>query len=97
MHVVEVESCFGLEDCLALDCTQNTSRYREVPLQMVQNMLLRTLNGTKVKDMISTASLLDKFGILSVNQFNAQIKLLEIWKSLNVEKYPLTIKVQNTE
>ena len=64
---------------------------------MVQNKLLRTLNGTKVKDMISTASLLDKFGILSVNQLNAQIKLLEIWKSLNVEKYPLTIKVQNTE
>ena len=66
-------------------------------IQMVQNKLLRALNGTKVKDMISTVSLLEKFGMLAVNQLNVQIKLLEIWKSLNVEKYPLTVQQQSTD
>ena len=47
--------------------------------------------------MISTSSLLEKFGMLAVNQLNPQIKLLEIWKSINVEKYPLVIKQQNTD
>ena len=30
----------------------------------------------------------------SVNQLNASVKLLEVWKSLNVEDYPLIIKRQ---
>ena len=47
--------------------------------------------------MISTSYLLEKFDMLSVNQLNAQIKLLEIWKSMNVDKYPLVIKLQSTE
>ena len=66
-------------------------------IQLIQNKLLRTLNGTKVKDMISTKSLLDKFGMMAVNQINAQIKLLVIWKSLNVLNYPLVIKQQSTD
>ena len=66
-------------------------------IQLVQNKLLRSLNGTKIKDMISTAHLLGKFDMLSVNQLNAQIKLLEIWKSLNVDKYPLAIKLQSSD
>ena len=27
--------------------------------------------------------------MLSLNQINAQIKLLEIWKSINIENYPI--------
>ena len=27
--------------------------------------------------------------MLSLNQINAQIKLLEIWKTINIEKYPI--------
>ena len=38
--------------------------------------------------------MLDKFGFLSVNQMNAQIKLLETWKAINVEGYPLSIVTQ---
>ena len=34
--------------------------------------------------------------ILSVNQLNAQVKLLEVWKALNVQKYPLAIKQQSS-
>ena len=44
---------------------------------------------------MSTKSMLDKFGILSINQLNAQVKLLEIWKALNLEDYPLQIKQQS--
>ena len=58
------------------------------------NKLLRTLNGSTVVDRISTKCLLEKFGISSVNQINAQIKLLEMWKALNVKDYPLLIKQQ---
>ena len=65
-------------------------------IQLVQNKLLRLLNGTTVKDRVPTASLLQKFNILSVNQLNAQVKLLEIWKALNVEDYPLKIVQQST-
>ena len=32
--------------------------------------------------------------MLSLNQLNASVKLLEIWKALNVKDYPLQIKRQ---
>ena len=63
-------------------------------IQLIQNKLLRTLNGTKIKDKVSTVSLLTKFAMLSVNQLNAQIKLLEMWKVVYVDDYPLIIKQQ---
>ena len=40
-------------------------------------------------------SLLEQFNTVSVNQLNAQIKLLEVWKSLNVSDYPLEIRQQS--
>ena len=64
-------------------------------IQLVQNKLLRHLNGTKVSDKISTESLLKKFGMFAVNQLNAQAKLLEIWKAQNVPNYPLELKQQS--
>ena len=63
-------------------------------LQLVQNNLLRTLNGSKIKDMVSISTMLDKFGLLSANQLNASVKLLEVWKALNVENYPLSVDRQ---
>ena len=50
-------------------------------IQIIQNDMLRVLNGTRVSEKISISSMLKKFGALSVNQLDAQIKLLEIWKS----------------
>ena len=38
--------------------------------------------------------MLDKLQMCSVNQLNAQIKLLEIWKSVNVPDYPLKLRKQ---
>ena len=33
--------------------------------------------------------MLKKFKIISVNQINAQIKLNEMWKSVNISNYPI--------
>ena len=35
--------------------------------------------------------------MLSVNQLNAKIKLLQVWKSLNVDGYPLKIATNETK
>ena len=58
-------------------------------LQHTQNRMLRGINGSRVKDKISVKSLLEKYGLLSVNQVAAQIKLIEVWKSINVQGHPL--------
>ena len=63
-------------------------------IQLVQNNLLRTLNGSKIKDKVSISSMLEKFNMQSINQLNASVKLLEVWKALNVDDYPLIIKRQ---
>ena len=43
-------------------------------IQLVQNNLLRTLNGSKIKDMVSIQQMLEKFNMLSANQLNASVK-----------------------
>ena len=64
--------------------------------QLIQNNLLRTLNGTKIKDRVSISYMLDKYKMLSVNQLNASVKLMMMWKALNKDNYPLTIKRQES-
>ena len=63
-------------------------------IQLMQNKLVRFLKGKTIADRICTESLLSKANILSVNQQNAKLKLQEIWKSLNIENYPLKIQKQ---
>ena len=46
---------------------------------------------------LTEVSLLKKFSILSVNQLNAQAKLLEVWKALNIPSYPLKIAQQSQQ
>ena len=53
--------------------------------------MLRFLAGCKIKDKVSIKSLLEKFSFFTNNQLNAQIKLLEVWKALNTDNYPLQI------
>ena len=62
-------------------------------IQMVQNKLARLINGKSLKDKIRTKVLLDSANLLSVNQLNAKVKIQEIWKSINIEDYPLKIKL----
>ena len=40
--------------------------------------------------------MLDKFNLLSVNQLAAQIKLIEVWKIINVEGHPLALDPYST-
>ena len=56
-------------------------------IQLAQNKMTRFLNGTLVKDKISTKSIVKSLNMLSVNQMNAQIKLTEAWKISNVTNY----------
>ena len=58
-------------------------------IQLLQNKLTRFLNGTQIKDKISTKNILSKLNMLSVNQMNAQIKLTEAWKITHVPEYPI--------
>ena len=60
-------------------------------LQIVQNNLMRYISGKRLSDKISIKQLLLDTNFLSINQINAQIKLAEIWKAINVEKYPLKV------
>ena len=39
--------------------------------------------------------MLNKYNLLSVNQLAAQIKLLEVWKSVNLEGYPIMLEPYN--
>ena len=57
-------------------------------LQVTQNCFARFMHGTKLTDHINTAKIFGELNILSVNQINAQTKLLEVWKSQNVPNYP---------
>ena len=66
-------------------------------IQIIQNNLLRSLNGSKIKDMVSISSLLKKYNMLSVNQLNAKVKLQEVWKALNLEDYPLKVERQSSD
>ena len=64
-------------------------------LQLTQNRLLRVLNQTKLADKGSIESMLNKFKLLSVNQLAAEIKLIEVWKSINDDKCPLELDPYN--
>ena len=63
--------------------------------QVAQNKLLRLLNNSTIKDRTSTEELLKKTGMLSVNQLAANIKLMEVWKSINIKDYPLQLEPNN--
>jgi hypothetical protein len=62
-------------------------------LQLSQNRMLRGINKSRISDKIRTKSMLKKFDLLSVNQLAVQIKLIEVWKSINVTGHP--IKLEN--
>ena len=56
---------------------------------------MRLLNNTSVKDRTSTEDLLESTEMLSVNQLAASIKLCEVWKSLNIDNYPIQLEHNN--
>ena len=58
-------------------------------LQITQNRMARFLNKSTISDKISNKEIFLKNNLLSVNQLNCQIKLTEVWKSVNNQNYPL--------
>ena len=56
-------------------------------LQKIQNKLVRFLNKSTIKDKVNTGFMLTKFKMASINQLNAQIKLTEMWKTLNLDSH----------
>ena len=60
--------------------------------QTAQNKMLRMVDNVSLKDHVRSADLLKKYGLLSVNQLAAQIKLTEAWKAVNLEEYPIQLE-----
>ena len=53
-------------------------------IKVVFNRMLRILCGTAKQDKVSVKSMLDRLGWLSINQLAAEIRLIEVWKGLNL-------------
>ena len=83
---------YGLQLCTKVTILSDDKKSGSMKeLQLTQNRLLRLLNGSKIKDKVSVHSMLKKFNLLSVNQLSAQIKLVEVWKIINVKGHPLVM------
>ena len=89
---------YGLQLCAKVRLNGEESEDGNMKmLQIAQNKMLRVLDNSCTKDKRSKRDMLNRFDILSVNQVAAQIKLLEAWKSMNVEDYPAKMRRNETE
>ena len=61
-------------------------------LQITQNKFARFIHGSSLLDKINTGTIYKETQLSSVKQLMAQIKLLEIWKSINSKDYPIQWK-----
>ena len=64
-------------------------------IQVSQNKMLRMIDRTSLKEHVTSASLLQKYNLPSVNQLAAEIKLTEAWKSTHVDLYPVKMEPLN--
>ena len=76
---------------------QDSTRADLKAIQLIQNKLVRLLNGKTLLDKVNTKTLLKNVNMLSVNQLNAQIKISEVWKATNDSSFPLKIKCVSHE
>ena len=80
---------YGLQLCNRVRLTENDPKNTSMmALQVAQNKMLRMMNGSSLKDHITTSSLLEKFNLPSVNQLAAEIKI-------NRSKDKLCITLEN--
>ena len=67
---------YGLQLCTEVRIKEADPSHKNMEsAQVAQNKMLRLLDNTTLKDRISTKDLLEKHGLLSVNQLAANIKL----------------------
>jgi hypothetical protein len=87
---------YGLQLCTKVRSDETESKSGNIKsAQVAQNKLMRLLLRAPFNDRASTFELLEKTGLLSVNQLAASIKLLEAWKSENVPNYPVQLEPNN--
>ena len=66
-------------------------------IKVIFHDVLRLLCSTKRSNHSSIESMLKKLNWLSVNQLAAEVRLMEVWKSLNLEDYCLKSLFQEVE
>ena len=54
--------------------------------------MLRLLERSRIRDGRNVRDMLEKLDMLSINQMLAQVKLLEAWKAIKDENYPIHMK-----
>ena len=87
---------YGLQLCNKVRTkTDDPTNSQMKAVQVAQNKMLRMMDRISLKDHVTTKSLLDKYGLSSVNQLSGEIKLTEAWKSLNQEEYPFQMELHN--
>ena len=64
-------------------------------IQVAQNKLARFLNGNKLLDKIPNHQIYKELNLISVNQINAQTKLLDVWKAHQFERHPINYPKRN--
>ena len=58
-------------------------------IKVIYNDLLRLLCNSRRDNRKPTKEMLDQVGWLSLNQMSCEIRLIEVWKSLNIDNYCL--------
>ena len=58
-------------------------------IKVIYHDVLRLLCSSKREDKMSVENMLNKVGWLSINQLASEVRLIEVWKSLNQENYCL--------
>ena len=53
---------------------------------------MRCIQNVKLTDHISIESLLNSCNMLSINQMMIKVKLLETWKTMNLDEYAIKLK-----
>ena len=87
---------YGLQLCTRVQILHDDKKSTAMKaLQQTQNRMLRAINNSKIADRVSVTSMLTKFNLLSVNQLAAQIKLTEVWKSVNIKDYAISLDPYN--
>ena len=87
---------YGLQLCtnVRIESTEKKNGNMK-SLQIAQNKLMRLLIKVPYRDRTSTEELLNKTGLLAINQLAASIKLCEVWKSENIVNYPVHLEPNN--
>ena len=55
------------------------------------------IERVSLKEHVPSQNLREKYGLPSVNQLAAEIKIIEAWKSINIQGYPFQMEPANPD